>query len=89
MFICTHTVNNLISSFQGGDIVLTREQEEILAERYYHNPFAPQRAVVPNMQGLWPNGIVPYVLDRNLSKYVVVDMELWKICTGSCGKPKS
>ena len=66
--------------------MLTQEQEEILAAQYYPDPFAPQRAVVPNMQSLWPSGIVPYVLDWNLSKYAVVD-NLGKYASAFVGSP--
>ena len=52
----------------GEDIILTREQEELLAQQYYHDPFAPQGAVVRNARQLWRGGVLPFALDHSLSK---------------------
>ena len=50
-----------------GDMVLTAEQQATLeATSNPHNPFSPQRAVVTNMRSLWPNAVVPYIIDNSL-----------------------
>ena len=50
-----------------GDIVLTREQQATLeANSNTHDPFSPQDAVVKSKRSLWPNAVVPYVIDRSL-----------------------
>ena len=50
-----------------GDMVLTPEQQATLeATSNPHNPFSPQRAVVRNMRSLWPNAVVPYIIDTSL-----------------------
>lgn len=55
--------------YYDGDIIPTEWQKEMLeggGDEAAHN--VNRRAVVKNNNYLWPNGIVPYVLDRNLSK---------------------
>ena len=65
--------------YYGGDIILTEWQKEMLEGKEApplngiemdgdeaHN--VNRRAVVKNDNYLWPNGIVPYVLDRSLGK---------------------
>lgn len=51
-----------------GDIVLTSEQEASFeATSNPSDPFSPQNAVVRNQRSLWPQGIVPYILDSSLN----------------------
>lgn len=52
---------------QEGDILLTPEQQATLeATSNPNDPFAPQQAVVRNPRSLWPNAVVPYVIDGSL-----------------------
>lgn len=52
----------------GGDIKLTPEQQATLeATANPNDPFSPQDAVVRNQRSLWPNGVMPYVIDNSLS----------------------
>ena len=56
-----------------GDIMLTPEQQATLeATSNPNNPFSPQRAVVRNMRSLWPNAVVPYVIDGSLGMCMCV-----------------
>jgi hypothetical protein len=50
-----------------GDILLTPEQREALESNSMSNHSSPQMAVVRSAFSLWPDGIVPYVYDRNLN----------------------
>ena len=53
----------------GGDIMLTPEQQAALeATANPNDPFSPQRAVVRNPRSLWPNAMVPYIIDSSLGK---------------------
>ena len=53
----------------GGDIMLTREQWQSLeATANPNDPFSPQQAVVRNQRSLWPNAVVPYIIDSSLGK---------------------
>lgn len=53
-----------------GDIVLTPEQQGTLeATSNPNDPFAPQNAVVTMERSLWPNGVVPYVIDNLNSRF--------------------
>ena len=49
-----------------GDIVLTKGQEAILTEA--NKGGASEQAFQTHFLYLWNNGVVPYVLDRSLSK---------------------
>ena len=55
-----------------GDIVLTTDQElELLASTVSENdPFPPQYAVLARSSSLWPGGVVPYVINSNLGRYI-------------------
>lgn len=71
-------------NYYGGDIILTEWQKELLlgrkdvvegysdtvteavADEKAHN--VNRRAVTRISTNLWPNGLVPYVLDTSLSK---------------------
>jgi len=45
--------------------MLTAEQQATLeVTANPADPFAPQNAVVRNPRSLWPNGVVPYLLDN-------------------------
>ncbi len=55
-----------------GDIKLTREQQYTLEAT--SNPSdikSPQKAIFRSSRNLWPNGVVPYLLDRSLNSKVV------------------
>ena len=50
-----------------GDIMLTPEQQATLeALANPNDPFSPQQAVVRNSRSLWPNAVVPYIIDSGL-----------------------
>ena len=52
-----------------GDIMLTPEQQRSLeATSNPNSPFSPQNAVVRNMRSLWPNAVVPFIIDNSLGK---------------------
>ena len=56
-------------SMYEGDIVLTPEQQSTLeATSNPSDPFSPQQAVVRNTRSLWPNAVVPYIVDGSLGK---------------------
>ena len=64
---------DLQAHMYGGDIILTPEQQSTLeATSNENNPFSPQNAVVKNEQLLWPNGVVYYDLDIDLSKNIML-----------------
>ena len=53
-----------------GDIMLTPEQQSTLeATANPNDPFSPQQAVVRNPRALWPNAVVPYIIDSSLGTY--------------------
>ena len=53
-----------------GDMMLTPEQQRTLeATSNPNDPFSPQNAVVSNMRSLWPNAMVPFVIDSSLGNY--------------------
>ena len=53
-----------------GDIMLTPEQQATLeATANPNDPFSPQQAVVRNPRSLWPNAVVPYIIDSSLGNY--------------------
>ena len=75
--------------YYGGDIILTEWQKEMLEGKEAplngrtleeadkgeaHN--VNRRAVVKNNKYLWPNGIVPYVLDSSLSKLKISNISM-------------
>ena len=56
----------------GGDIALTPEQQATLeATSNQNDPFSIQNAVVKSEQYLWKEGIVYYIYDDSLSKYIL------------------
>lgn len=65
-------------NYYDGDIILTDWQKELLGlkRESERRSFAEEvqahdvnrRAVVSKAAYLWPNGVVPYVLDNSLSK---------------------
>ena len=58
----------------GGDSILTAEQQSAMeALANINDPFGPQNAVVRNVQSLWRNNIVPYILDASLSESCMID----------------
>ena len=62
---CIHLTDVGINLFEG-DIVLTKGQEEILQQAKEGG--ARQQAFLLNMVYRWDDGVVPYVLDKSLSK---------------------
>ena len=55
-----------------GDILLTEEQQATLeATSNPNDPFSPQQAVVRNPRSLWPNAVVPYIIDVSLGEFAV------------------
>lgn len=53
-----------------GDIMLTESQRSTLeATSNPNDPFSPQQAVVRNKRSLWPNAVVPYVIDGTLGNF--------------------
>lgn len=53
----------------GGDILLTPEQRATIeATANINDPNSPQMAVVRNMRSIWPNAVVPYVIDSSLGE---------------------
>ena len=56
-----------------GDIVLTDSQmHSVEAHANQHSLFAPQDAVVKNRRQLWPNAVVPYIIDNSLGKLLLI-----------------
>ena len=56
-----------------GDILLTNEQRaSIEATSNPNDPFSPQQAVVRNTRSLWPNAVVPYIIDGSLGIAIIV-----------------
>lgn len=61
------TNENQGGGLYGGDIMLTPEQQASLeATANPNDPFSPQQAVVRNSRSLWPNAVVPYIIDSSL-----------------------
>ena len=60
-----HLTDVGINLFEG-DIVLTRGQEEILQQA--NEGGARQQAFLADMVYRWDDGVVPYALDKSLSK---------------------
>jgi hypothetical protein len=54
----------------GGDILLTPEQREVVEGK--PSARAHSSAVARHAFYLWPNGVVPYILDRSLSGIVLI-----------------
>ena len=47
--------------------MLTEEQQaQVEAAANPNDPFSPQQAVVRNQRSLWPNAVVPYIIDNSL-----------------------
>lgn len=66
-----------------GDIILTDAQQSTLeATSNPNDPLAPQSAVVLNQRSLWPNGVVPYILDGSLNSK-------WQLCSAGEGEGSS
>ena len=58
-----------VYAFYLGDMLLTDAQmHTVEAHANQHSLFAPQDAVVKNRRQLWPNAVVPYIIDNSLGK---------------------
>ena len=56
-----------VCGLYGGDMMLTPEQQATLeAMANLNNPQAPQNAVLSNMRSLWPDAVVPFIIDSSL-----------------------
>lgn len=56
-----------------GDMILTPEQQRTIeATSNPNDPFSPQNAVVRNMRALWPNAMVPFIIDSSLGNYTMI-----------------
>lgn len=63
LLLCTADINDV--QFLEGDIILTSAQQKLL-EASYTAMDMPLNAVSTFEENLWPNGVIPYVLDSNL-----------------------
>ena len=56
-----------VQAMYQNDIILTPEQQATLeATSNPNNTLSPQRAVVRDMRSLWPNAVVPFIIDGSL-----------------------
>ena len=71
MTIFFYNVGNTRFQLLQGDIVLTEAQQALIETlSNQNNPNGPQHAVTKVTSSLWKEGIVPYIMDNGLSKYL-------------------